>query len=94
MREKKLVEAEARSLVANAESASHTKVDEQKARWEQEKQHLFGFVVDQFRQFFNPQAKVDEESFREVILRAREELVKLLSYDQMIRTLVSNQKKV
>jgi hypothetical protein len=52
------------------------------------------FVVDQFRQFFNPQAKVDEDSFREVVMRAREKLVKPLSYDQTIRTLVSKQKKV
>jgi chromosome segregation ATPase len=94
MREKKLAEAEAKSLVATAESACHAKVDEQKTRWEQEKRRLLGLVVDQFRQFFNPQAKVDEDSFREVVLHAREELVKLLSYDQTIRTLVSKQKKV
>jgi chromosome segregation ATPase len=94
VREKKLTEAEAKSLVAAAESACHAKVDDQKAKWEQEKRRLLGFVIDQFRQFFNPQAKVDEDSFREVVLRAREELVKLLSCDQTIRTLVSKQKKV
>jgi chromosome segregation ATPase len=88
VRDKKLAEAEAHQKAKTAESDLAEKVDEAKRRWDQEKRRIIGFVLDQFRQFFNRKGAVDEDSLRDVVVAVRDELQRLKRSDDRIRTVV------
>ncbi|OHT04981.1 hypothetical protein TRFO_27429 [Tritrichomonas foetus] len=87
-REKQITETESKASVLKAESDYTAKLDEQKGKWEKDKRRYFSFVADQFRQFFNPQDSIDEKSFRDVVSRARDELIRLNAIDSSVRRLV------
>lgn len=80
-REKQIAQANAKTQILKAQSEFTQKLDEQKGLCEKEKRKYFTYVADQFRQFFNPQEVIDEKSFREVILRVKNELSKVTSHD-------------
>jgi DNA repair exonuclease SbcCD ATPase subunit len=86
VREKKLIEAEARSKVTTAESDFITRLDEAKKNLEQEQRRLIGYVLDQFREFFNRKGAIDEDSLREVVVAVRNQLHRLKKSDDRIRT--------
>jgi chromosome segregation ATPase len=88
VREKKLAEAEAHQKIKNSESEFVEKFEEAKKRWDERKRRIIGFVLDQFRQFFNRKGAVDENSLRDVVVAVREELQRLKNSDDRIRTVV------
>lgn len=76
-REKQISEANAKTQILKAQSEYTQKLDEMKGMFEKEKRKYFTFAADQFSQFFNPQQTIDEKSFKDVIVRVRDELSKL-----------------
>jgi DNA repair exonuclease SbcCD ATPase subunit len=87
-RERKLHEAALRAAVLNAEAESAARMSEQKAAAENEKRRIIGFAADSFKQFFSPQDVIDERSFKQVIGRARDELVALTDTNTAVRRIV------
>lgn len=76
-REKQIAEANTKTSILKAQSEFTQKLDEIKGKFEKEKKKYFTYVADQFRQFFNPQEVIDENSFREIISRVRNELSRI-----------------
>ena len=87
-REKQLIIGNAKTQNFLAESQFASKLEERKNRWEKEKRKIFSYVADQFRQFFNPIEVIDEISFKSVISRVRDELIRMQNTDIEIRRLV------
>jgi chromosome segregation ATPase len=87
-RERALARAEAKSEIVTAESDFHAKLEEQKTQWQNEKRRVLAFVIDQFRQFFDPQSGIEEDAFQGIVLRAKEEITRLMQSDQAVRRLV------
>jgi chromosome segregation ATPase len=87
-RERKLAETAAEAKVLAAESDFTTKLEEAKRKLESEKRRIFAFAADNFSQFFNPQEAIDENSFKAVVVRAKNELGKLANSDVLIRRTV------
>jgi chromosome segregation ATPase len=86
VRERKLIEAEARSRITTAESDFIARLDEAKINLEQEQRRLIGYVLDQFREFFNRKGSINEDSLREVVVAVRNQLHRLKKSDDRIRT--------
>ena len=78
-RAKKLAESTSKAQLLSIESDWTAKFDEERARHENEKRRLFTFIVDQFRQFFNPQEAITEATLKSVVMKARDTLARLLS---------------
>jgi predicted nuclease with TOPRIM domain len=87
-RENSLAKAEAKNTVVAAESDFHDKLQKQKIALQADKRRIFAFVIDQFRQFFNPQSLLEEEACYAIIRRARDEIVRLTQSDQTVRRLI------
>jgi chromosome segregation ATPase len=87
-REKRLHEAALRALALKAESDYTTKLNEQKARADNDERRIFAYVADSFKQFFNLQDIIDERSYRQVVNRAKEELTSLSEINDSVRRIV------
>ena len=87
-RAKKAAENAAQSKIISVEADFNAKLNENRARLENEKRKLFAFAADHFRQFFNPSTAIDENIFRSLIVRASSELARLMSSDIAIRKMV------
>lgn len=73
-RAKKLAESASKAQILSIESDWTTKFDEERAKYESEKRRLFTFIVEQFRQFFNPQETINEGTLKAVIMKVRDAL--------------------
>jgi hypothetical protein len=49
---------------------------------------MFAFVIDQFRQFFNPENGIEEDAFEGIMIRAKEAIARLIQSDQVVMRLV------
>ncbi|OHT00302.1 hypothetical protein TRFO_07956 [Tritrichomonas foetus] len=87
-RDKKLSESTSKTAILNAETNYNTRLDEQKAKFENDKRRIYAFVADTFKQFFNPHENIDERSFKAIVTRTRDELASLIASDLAIRRLV------
>jgi chromosome segregation ATPase len=86
VRERKLIEAEARPKITTAESDFIARLDEAKKNLEQEQRRLIGYVLDQFREFFSRKGSINEDSLKEVVAAVRNQLHRLKKSDDRIRT--------
>lgn len=87
-KEKEIAEANMKVQLLKAESDYKQKLDEQRGRWNNEKQQYFTYAAEQFRQFFNPQESIDERAFRDILRKARDEMLMMSASDTSIRKLV------
>jgi hypothetical protein len=90
-REQKLREAATRAAVLNAEEMYGTKLEDCRAQWETEKRKIFGFIADNFKQYFNPQDLIDERTIKQVVKKAKKELVALNEDNGAVRRIVGAQ---
>jgi chromosome segregation ATPase len=84
-RERKLSEASTRAAIVAAESDFAVKLEEAKRSLESDKRRIFTFAADQFHQFCNSQDTIDEEAFKTIMTKAREDLTTLTKSDLTIR---------
>jgi chromosome segregation ATPase len=87
--EAKLKEAVLKSSTINAESACSHRLHEMKVKFEAEKHRLFALASDEFRSFFSPTDRIDEQTYRALLGKVRTELRRLTESDAVIRRLVA-----
>jgi hypothetical protein len=87
-REKKLSDAAAKSAVLTCQSECAAQLSQQRAQWDSERQKLFRFVADAFKQFFSAQNSIDEHTLKQLVGRARDELKSLTESNAAIRRII------
>lgn len=88
-RDRKLSENQIKAKTMALEGSINSKLNEQKAKYETEKQRIYGLVATEFRQYFSPSGPIDDHSYQRLILKVRDDLAKLSKSDSIIRRLVS-----
>ena len=86
-RERNLNKAAIREATLGAETDFKKKLQEAKAKYEEEKRQLLLYAFEEFRAFFNPSEVMDERSYRELLSTIRAELKRLSDSETMIRRL-------
>jgi DNA repair exonuclease SbcCD ATPase subunit len=87
-REKRLSDASARTKILAAESSFAQQLDELKGKFECEKRRLMSFAADHFRLFLNIEEGIDEEAFKRMILKVKDQITRLETSDMVVRRLV------
>ena len=62
--------------------------DEQRHKWEAEKRNLFCFFAQQFGSFFDAKQSLNEDSFKIIVNRIKNEIEKHKKQEQTIRKLL------
>ena len=88
-REKKLSESSLKNAIITAETTYAAKINEVKAKADDEKRKLIALAATEFSQFFNASETIDERSYKSLIIRAKDELERLSKSDGAIRRMVS-----
>lgn len=71
---RKISESTTRSQICAAEANCATRIQETCAKLQEEKRHVYAFLADQFRDFFNPSEPLDERSIYTLVARVKHEL--------------------
>jgi chromosome segregation ATPase len=87
-REKKLIETASVARGLETDSRNLAKLGEIKAKFENEKREIFGYVADAFRGFYKAAEQIDERTFRSVIDKTKEELQRLTVSEEEIKRLL------
>ena len=87
-RERKLLETTFTAKRIAYETELTKKLNDERARFEQEKRRICGYSVEAFKFFFDANASIDEKSYRNVIDMAHDELTKLTQSDAAIRRII------
>lgn len=87
-RNRRLVEAQARAKIVNAENLFNSKLEEERAAHESDQRRIFTFVAEAFKNFFNPSANFSERNFRQMIEQVKDELTRLNTSDENIRRML------
>jgi hypothetical protein len=87
-REKKLAEASIQATKLAIESLYYQRLEEQRAKFGSEKREFFAKSIDTFRDFFNPELPLNDQTVAIVLGKAREELDRLSAADRVIRQLL------
>lgn len=84
-REKRLIETKHTAEIMKLDAEYLSKSNEQEEEHEKEKAGIFTFATTEFNQFYRPSSSLNERTFRELIIKTKEELTKLTKSDQSIR---------
>ncbi|OHS99604.1 coiled-coil domain-containing protein [Tritrichomonas foetus] len=87
-RTKKLAIAQLKAQLMAVETNYSLKHDEQKHIWEAEKRSLFGYIAQQFGSFFDAKQQLNEESFKQVVLKIKNEMERHKKQEKTIRKLL------
>lgn len=87
-REKKLSQSALKNAAIANESDTSEKVNQVKAKAEEDKRKLISIAAQEFSQFFNAGDQIDERSFKTLIGKAKDEINRLTKMDTAIRRLV------
>lgn len=66
-----------------------TEMEDLKAQYEAEKRKLYGFVASQFMFFFDARVQLQDESFKQVLHKAKSELDRLTKFESSVCSLLS-----
>ena len=87
-RERKLLQASNNTNQLNAESKFSSKLAEARANLDAEKNDIFSFVCNEFRDNFDPRDPINERSFRKCVINTKQELSRLQKSDSQVRKMV------
>jgi chromosome segregation ATPase len=87
-RDSQIAQAMIKNAQLTAESTASQKIQEAKAKFEDEKRRLFSVPAEEFRAFANAAAPIDERSYRALLGRVRNELKRLADSEAVVRRLV------
>ena len=87
-RTKKLAIAQLKAKLMAAETNYSLKFDEQKHQWEAEKRNLFGYFAQQFGAFFDAKQALNEDSFKQVVAKIKNEMERHIKQEKTIRRLL------
>ena len=87
-RERRLFEMRQRSIVLTTEMKFQTMLEDQRSTFFAEKRKIIGFVVQQFRQYFDAHRELDDDCLRDVVTKAKSELDLLSSQKDTMRKLI------
>lgn len=88
-RQKKLIETSSKVELMNAQTAFNSKLEEESAKFEEEKRRIYSTIADTFRQYLGIGSNLNEKSFKSTLFKARDELARLTSLDNSVRRLVN-----
>lgn len=88
-RQIKLNETTSKVALLSVQSEYHSKLDQEKAKMEEEKRRIYETVADSFKQFTSPHENLTEKSLKTTIMKARDEITRLTSLDSAIRRMVN-----
>ena len=87
-REKMLMESDCKVKISSAESSFKQKLDNEKAKANEQKQNIYNYIADQFSKFYKGSQKIDDASFKTIISKVREVLCRTTESDLSIRKMV------
>ena len=87
-REKTLVEAECRTKVITAQSNYERKLDEERAKNEEDKKSIYHFIANEFHEFYKPVDRINDATFRNVVRDVHDTLVSMSRSDASIRSML------
>ncbi|KAK8889979.1 hypothetical protein M9Y10_034736 [Tritrichomonas musculus] len=87
-RSKKLAIAQLKAQLMAVETKYSVIADEQRHKWEAEKRNLFCFFAQQFGSFFDAKQSLNEDSFKIIVNRIKNEIEKHKKQEQTIRKLL------
>lgn len=87
-RDRKLIESECRTKIIAAESNYERKLDEERAKAQDEKKSIFTFIADEFHQFYKPVDRINEATFRNVVHNVHDTLESMAASDSSIRNML------
>jgi len=87
-RSSKLSDANSKATIMQYETKLSSMINELKMKIENEKRTILSFVIDEFRQYFDPNENIDDASFKKVVFKAKESLNKYKQSDSSIRRLI------
>lgn len=79
---KRVMEMKERSNILATEMKFETMIEEQKSNFYTEKRNIIGFVVHNFRQYFDANRELDDDCLRDVISRAKHDLDALIVQEE------------
>ena len=88
-REKKLILSNANTSQIATESNYSTKLAEARTQMDSEKHDIFAFVCNEFRDNFDPKESIDEKSFRNCVIKTKDEILKLQRTEYAVRKMVN-----
>lgn len=87
-RERKFIEMKNRYELLRQETRYQSVIDDLKASFTIEKRKIISYIAQNFRQYFDAKHELEEESFKIIVTKAREELDRLLNQETSIRHLL------
>ncbi|OHT15808.1 hypothetical protein TRFO_13827 [Tritrichomonas foetus] len=87
-RQKKLAVAQLKAQLMAVETKYSVIADEQKHKWEAEKRNLFCYIAQQFGSFYDAKQALNEESFKQIVIRIKNEIEKHKKQEKTIRKLI------
>ena len=87
-RAKKLNEAQTRTQIMAIQTKFSVEAEEEKSKWENEKRALFGYMAQQFSTFFDPLQTLNEDSFKQTIVKIKNELERRNKQEMVIRRIL------
>lgn len=88
-RENKLLDSQSRNQILEMEAQMNSEVSKVKARSDGRIRRLIGFAADEFKHYFNPSDSLDENSYKFLISRVKQELERATRVESNVRRLVS-----
>jgi chromosome segregation ATPase len=86
-RDSQVAQATIKSVSLAAEANAAQRVQELKAKFENETRRLYALAADEFRTFFNAAEAIDERSYRAMLARVKGEMKRLADSDAAVRRL-------
>ena len=88
-REKRIIESQTKTKIANAEAQCLSKIDELKLQFEEQKRKVFGYVAMQFCSLFDASSSIDDANFEVFVSNIRSKMDELLGMEARLRILLS-----